>query len=307
MHLYLFSSFVLSDVDVCFVHQESHKTAHLKDASSCIKGSLEFITINRKSPFACVDGRNDKREATTFGGSLAEFMLSLSSISKLSSSISYDVSRVMSDYLNNGSALYLHTDDDAISALQEDLLELGYTDVDIHNPAEDVQPILLDMLSQNPKYTGCGHIRLLQTDPRYYADSVLIGEVIRFFYHYLWEGHWEENMFFSVLHGRHSEERVVVVSSRDLDDDNPSVPAFCPFHDNHSSFVYHKDLVQKLRKSNSKWFGTYFDVDEDLLLEQMNILGNFWAKLTLNRLAKGLAVYELEVVDQNVKSLCSRF
>ncbi|KAL0244987.1 hypothetical protein GEMRC1_009067 [Eukaryota sp. GEM-RC1] len=267
-----------------------------KDVSKFVSSTIKHIHVNTTSPFACVDGRNDKHQPGTFGGSLAEFILALISVSKLYPSKDLPVTSLMSEYLNSNNSLYFHSDDESMGYLEDHLHHLGYPDVDLHNPPSSLQPLLLDLLVNNPKFTGCGHIKLLMTDEKYGSHVNLVHDVITSFFTLYWKKFHSNAMYFSVLHGHHQETAVVVVSSKVSEAKTSVVPAFCPFHDNHSSFVYHKDLVQKLRKSNSKWFGAYFDIDQDLLLDQINLVGSFWAKLTLERLATGLAIYELEVL-----------
>ncbi|KAL0213817.1 hypothetical protein P9112_006001 [Eukaryota sp. TZLM1-RC] len=240
--------------------------------------------------FDCVDGRNDlDHRIGTFGGSLGEFILAVSGLVKLQPfRKSLSVEAIMQEYLDADFQLYLHSDDHAVQDLHHYLQQQGYSDVDILNPPEDLQPLLLDLLS-DPQYIGCGHIKLLLLNPLHGADADIIIDSIRSFYNFFWARH--PNCHYHDLTGHHEEEAVLLVSSSDL----KNVPTFKFRTSEYSTFIYHKDAASILRARNAKFFSKHFDINADLLFTQISVLATYWGDLTVFNLANDLTLYEVNV------------
>ncbi|KAL0213792.1 hypothetical protein P9112_005976 [Eukaryota sp. TZLM1-RC] len=239
--------------------------------------------------FDCVDGRNDlSGRMGAFGGNLGEFILALHCVQLHQPVESIQVFDLMKDYLNCGLPLYFHSDDHHTKLVVNSLHQLGHHDVDPSNPRDNDKPVLLDYLS-DPDYLGCGHIKAILYDAAYGADQCMAKESIRSFYKLLWNSH--PRCHYEELQGQHQENGVVIVHSSDLS----AVPTIRFRTSNNSVFVFHCDAVAILRYQTASFFADLFNLNRDVLFHDIEDMGQKWANLTLDVLAPGLSLFELDV------------
>jgi hypothetical protein len=216
-------------------------------------------------------------------------------------------------------AFYLHSDSHAVTKLlntarQHDDLQnyvatISGTDIDVdaidtflrcksHNHHEALLELLVD-----PRFIGCGHVRLMSQFPEEYGVRPgLVTDFLRAFFTMWWDGSPE--LYFTVLGGEHNEAAVLQVIM-----DKPVwtysripllSPSFIVDGTPKQMFVNHPEVIAFMR-SQIATFLTTLDSSHPahLPVEQVatfnatiTSLGSQAAGATLQHLAAGLPIFQ---------------
>jgi len=255
----------------------------------------------------CVDGRNPGCVAGAPGGNAGLLVLLLASLEEVTGRglSAGDVRALFEQYRNHFGTFYLHSDQPALLALGRALHGEPHRGGDavqppgaealearVRNPPEVLRPHLLELVSM-PAHVGCGHLRLLLSEPgAYRARAELTTGVIRAFFQALWEG--DEAMLFDVLPGDHHEEAVVQVHA-----DAPELLVACPHYGAMELFVHHPDAVAWMQERQARFAAEEGWIPADQvprLLAVQERLGALQLQATLERLAPGLPVFDLHLL-----------
>jgi len=279
---------------------------------------------------ACVDGRNPGCVAGAPGGNAGLLVLLLASVEELTDRIfdEAEVKALFQRYLQRFGHFYLHSDRPALAALGGALPE-GYNpedpsgdpsgdpsvsagstpagDGDADADPEDVESAALEAWLRDPpaalrarllellvvpEHVGCGHLRLLLSEPLIYqARPELTATVIETFFEALWTG--DERVIFEVLPGDHHEEAVVQIHAG-----APELLVACPHYGAMEFFVHHPDAVgwvEMLQALFAAQEGWILPDQVQRLMEVQERLGNHQLQATLERLAPGLPVFDVHL------------
>lgn len=265
---------------------------------------LPVERLRQDLTLGCVDGRNPGCVAGAPGGNAGLLVLLLASLEELTGRVldGAEVKAFFQRYLDHFGHFYLHSDRPALVALGRALsaehTDPGGVDGDpgtleafLHAPPEALRPLLLELLVV-PANVGCGHLRLLLSEPSVYrARTGLTAGVIQAFFEALWAG--DERVIFDVLPGDHHEEAVVRIhaGAREL-------LVACPHYGALELFVHHPDAVgwvetlQALFAAEEGWVGMR---QLPRLMEVQERLGTHQLQATLERLAPGLPVFDVHL------------
>ncbi|MCA9650880.1 MAG: rhodanese-like domain-containing protein [Myxococcales bacterium] len=276
-------------------------------------------TLMLQGTQACVDGRDARAIVGTPGGDAGELVLALAA-SEAMSGRSFDadeVAQIFSAYLDGFGHFYLHSDDDALYALLDDLAHEhpdaglpGHEDHEaamalLRSPPPELREAVLRRLS-DPRFVGCGHLRLMLQHPDQYGTRrELVAAVIEAFYRALWGGHPALELV--VLHGHHHESAVLEVRL-DLPRVRPysRIPLVSPRLGDTELFVSHPQVAHFVRRQNASFLLEQVPLlqgaglDEASFLARLDELADRQANATLGHLADGLPHYTVEFHGQAV-------
>jgi rhodanese-related sulfurtransferase len=267
---------------------------------------LPMDRLRQDLSLGCVDGRNPGCVAGAPGGNAGLLVLLLASLEEVTGQplSPGDVRTVFEQYRRHFGTFYLHSDQPALLALGRALHGAPHRGGDtgrlpgadaleglVRNPPEALRPHLLELVSM-PAHVGCGHLRLLLSEPgAYRARPELTTGVIRAFFQALWEG--DDAMLFDVLPGDHQEEAVVQVHA-----DAPELLVACPHYGAMELFVHHPDAVAWMQERQARFAaeeGWILAEQVPRLLAVQQRLGALQLQATLERLAPGLPVFDLHL------------
>lgn len=261
--------------------------------------------LEREVHIGCVDGRHTGCVAGAPGGNAGLLIILLAAWERLYGPLRPDqVETLFLQYLNRFGTFYLHTDETAQAALAEWLGLEGYAPADVDalvlNPPPALRERFLEGLLM-PEHTGCGHLRLMMTQPeRYEIRHDLILNVLRAFFRTLWRG--DARLVFDILQGRHEERGVIRMHVHDAEDsgltpDSPFISA-CPHHRDVEVFVYHPNAVAYLQEQQVHFLHDLQWIDSSdvpLLHETQAALQELHLSSTLQTLAGHLPVFDVHV------------
>lgn len=269
---------------------------------------------------ACVDGRETNPVVGNPGGDvsrLAEAVIAVGAVAGRHFNPG-EILKVFDWYLSHIGRFYMHTDEHAMHHLAEFLNE-GYgakrmggkkfhTAAEMYNFVTNPDPRLQVFLSRyllDPRFVGCGHMKLMMTKPEQYgmSEKVLRSLSVAFF-----DTMWNVparagQLAYPMLPGDHKEGAVVsiVIPTEELTDQT-LIPMVAPTDGKISMFVNHPQVVQYLNKKVAyllaKEGGSLIkdlDVDPNAVVAHMEHLQNEGVRQTVSALAWGLPVYTFEM------------
>lgn len=269
---------------------------------------------------ACVDGRETKPVVGNPGGDvsrLAEAVIAVGSVAGRQFNPG-EILKIFDWYLSHVGRFYMHTDDHAMHSLAEFLNE-GYgakrmggkkfhTAAEMYHFVTNPDPRLQVFLSRyllDPRFIGCGHMKLMMTKPHQYgmSEKVLRSLSVAFF-DMMWNMPDKAvKLAYPSLPGDHKEGAVVniVIAHEELTD-KTLVPMVAPTDGKISVFVNHPQVVQYLNKKvayllakEGKSVIKDLDVDPEAVVAHMEHLQNEGVRQTVSSLAWGLPVYTFEM------------
>ncbi|MCA9624899.1 MAG: rhodanese-like domain-containing protein [Myxococcales bacterium] len=260
---------------------------------------------------ACVDGREQGAVIGTPGGDAGELLLLLATYEKVTGQeLDQDaVRRFFLAHVSGFGRFYLHSDDHALDNLKDALtadprfasvanLPTGAL---LEQPPVELRAALLEHLRQ-PANIGCGHLRLVASNPEEYGvRTALTEELLDVFFDELW--HDPEQTEFVVLHGDHHEEGVLSVSLPQKVEPFDNLPAIPPLLGGRSFFIHHPQTADFVRQQQVRflfertpWLTESLQkagVDEAAYTKALGELAGRQLHATLQHLARELPVYEV--------------
>ena len=259
---------------------------------------------------ACVDGRDAHAIVGTPGGDAGELIVALASVERIRGRplAKADVERLFDAYLDAFGHFYMHTDRHALATLLDavaaDHPDAVVPDADDHrasldfvrDPPLELRPSLLRGLV-DPETVGCGHLRLMLSDPQTYeVRSELTATVLRTFFRRLWSRH--PALEYVVLEGGHAESAVVTVT---LDAEEvhafSRIPLVSPRIDDTEIFVNHPQVARFIRRENVAFLLEELPlvgVDGQTFYDALDELAERQLASTLEALAPSLPHYRVE-------------
>lgn len=269
---------------------------------------------------ACVDGRETNPVIGNPGGDvsrLAEAVIAVGAVAGRHFNPG-EILKVFDWYLSHMGRFYMHTDEHAMHHLAEFLNE-GYgvkrmggkkfhTAQEMYNFVTNPDPRLQVFLSRyllDPRFVGCGHMKLMMTKPAQYgmSEKVLRSLSVAFF-----DTMWNVperagQLAYPMLPGDHKEGAVVsIVIPKEELTDKTMIPMVAPTDGKVSVFVNHPQVVQYLNKKvayllakDGKNIIKDLDVDPEAVMTHMEQLQNEGVRQTVSALAWGLPVYTFEL------------
>lgn len=269
---------------------------------------------------ACVDGRETNPVIGNPGGDvsrLAEAVIAIGAVAGRHFNPG-EILKVFDWYLSHMGRFYMHTDEHAMHHLAEFLNE-GYgvkrmggkkfhTAQEMYNFVTNPDPRLQVFLSRyllDPRFVGCGHMKLMMTKPAQYgmSEKVLRSLSVAFF-----DTMWNVperagQLAYPMLPGDHKEGAVVsIVIPKEELTDKTMIPMVAPTDGKVSVFVNHPQVVQYLNKKvayllakDGKNIIKDLDVDPEAVMTHMEQLQNEGVRQTVSALAWGLPVYTFEL------------
>jgi hypothetical protein len=260
---------------------------------------------------SCVDGREDHAVVGTPGGDAGELLLALATVEDLTGKElgEGDIVTLFDAYVESFGRFYFHSDEHALEHLRHALeADPRFAGVRLPpgpealtkflaRPPVPLREALLEHVLA-PKNVGCGHLRLLLSDPEAYGVRIGLAQALgRVVFRLLWTQ--PEAIDFVVLRGEHAEEAVVNVTLPGEVHAYTNVPAIPPKIGGHSVFVNHPQVAAFVRKQHAHFLfeelpmlrssGRPIAEFEQVLAEKADKqLG-----LTVGALASGLPVFEL--------------
>lgn len=269
---------------------------------------------------ACVDGRETSPVVGNPGGDvsrLAEAVIAVGAVAGRHFNPG-EILKIFDWYLGHIGRFYMHTDEHAMHHLAEFLNE-GYgakrmggkkfhTSQEMYNFVTNPDPRLQVFLSRyllDPRFVGCGHMKLMMTKPAQYgmSEKVLRSLSVAFF-----DTMWNvpekaSQLAYPMLPGDHKEGAVVniVIPYEELTEDT-LIPMVAPTNGKISMFVNHPQVIQYLNKKvayllakEGKTIIKDLDVDPEAVVTHMEQLQNEGVRQTVSALAWGLPVYTFEM------------
>lgn len=269
---------------------------------------------------ACVDGRDTQPVVGNPGGDvsrLAEAVIAVGAVAGRHFNPG-EILKIFDWYLSHIGRFYMHTDEHAMHHLAEFLNE-GYgakrmggkkfhTASEMYNFVCNPDPRLQVFLSRyllDPRFVGCGHMKLMMTKPEQYgmSEKVLRSLSVAFF-----DTMWNmperaAQLAYPMLPGDHKEGAVVsiVIETEELTD-KTLIPMVAPTDSKISMFVNHPQVVQYLNKKvayllakEGKTIIKDLVVDPDAVVAHMEHLQSEGVRQTVSALAWGLPVYTFEM------------
>ncbi len=287
------------------------------------KGTVRWVKLGEllNSEYdACVDGRATNPIVGNPGGDvsrLAEAIIAVGAVAGRHFNPG-EILKVFDWYLGHVGQFYMHTDEHAMHHLAEFLNE-GYgakrmggkkfhTASEMYNFVTNPDPRLQVFLSRyllDPRFIGCGHMKLMMTKPEQYgmSEKVLRSISVAFF-DTMWNvPEKSAQLAYPCLPGDHKEGAVVnIVIPTETLTENTMVPMVAPTDGKISMFVNHPQVVQFLNEKVAyllaKEGGAVIkdlDVDPDAVVAHMEHLQNEGVRQTVSALAWGLPVYTFEM------------
>ena len=269
---------------------------------------------------ACVDGRETNPVVGNPGGDvsrLAEAVIAVGAVAGRHFNPG-EILKIFDWYLSHVGRFYMHTDEHAMHHLAEFLNE-GYgakrmggkkfhTASEMYNFVTNPDPRLQVFLSRyllDPRFVGCGHMKLMMTKPEQYgmSEKVLRSLSVAFF-DTMWNVPERSKLLaYPMLPGVHKEGAVVsiVIPEEELTE-KTMVPMVAPTDGKISIFVNHPQVVQFLNKKVAyllaKEGGSVIkdlNVDPAAVVAHMEHLQGEGVRQTVSSLAWGLPVYTFEM------------
>ena len=286
-------------------------------------GVVKWIALGDllKSEFdACVDGRETNPIVGNPGGDVSRLAEAVIAVGKVAGRHFNpgEILKVLDWYVSKVGTFYMHTDEHAMHHLAEFLNE-GYgaarmggkkfhSATEMYNYVTNPDPrdqVFLSRYLLDPRFVGCGHMKLMMTKPEQYgmSEKVLRSLSVAFF-DMLWNvPDKAKQLVYRCLPGDHREGAVVniVISTSELTD-TTMVPMVAPTDGKLSIFVNHPQIVQYLNKKvayllakEGKSIVKNLDVDPTAVEAHMEHLQNEGVRQTVSALAWGLPVYTFEM------------
>lgn len=269
---------------------------------------------------ACVDGRETNPVVGNPGGDvsrLAEAVIAVGAVAGRHFNPG-EILKIFDWYLGHVGRFYMHTDDHAMHHLAEFLNE-GYgakrmagkkfhTASEMYNFVINPDPRLQVFLSRyllDPRFVGCGHMKLMMTKPAQYgmSEKVLRSLSVAFF-DTMWNVPEKAGQLaYPCLPGDHKEGAVVsiVIPNEELTD-KTMIPMVAPTDGKISMFVNHPQVVQYLNKKVAYLLAKEgntiikdLNVDPEAVMTHMEQLQSEGVRQTVSALAWGLPVYTFEM------------
>lgn len=269
---------------------------------------------------ACVDGRESSPVVGNPGGDvsrLAEAVIAVGAVAGRHFNPG-EILKIFDWYLSHVGRFYMHTDEHAMHHLAEFLNE-GYgakrmggkkfhTAAEMYNFVTNPDPRLQVFLSRyllDPRFVGCGHMKLMMTKPEQYgmSEKVLRSLSVAFF-DTMWNVPERSKLLaYPMLPGDHKEGAVVNIVIQDEElTEKTMVPMVAPTDGKTSIFVNHPQVVRFLNKKVAyllaKEGGSVikdFNVDPSAVVSHMEHLQGEGVRQTVSSLAWGLPVYTFEM------------
>lgn len=269
---------------------------------------------------ACVDGRETNPVIGNPGGDvsrLAEAVIAVGAVAGRHFNPG-EILKIFDWYLSHVGRFYMHTDEHAMSHLAEFLNE-GYGakrmgGKKFHSSAEMYQyvcnpdprqQVFLSRYLLDPRFVGCGHMKLMMTKPEQYgmSEKVLRSLSVAFF-DTMWNvPERSKYLAYPMLAGEHKEGAVVsiVIPEEELTE-KTLVPMVAPTDGKISIFVNHPQVIRFLNKKVAyllaKEGGNVIkdlNVDPAAVVTHMEHLQGEGVRQTVSSLAWGLPVYTFEM------------
>lgn len=263
---------------------------------------------------SCIDGREEAPVLGTPGGDAGELVLSLAALEQL---LGHPldpawIATIFDRYVDDFGRFYLHTDLHAIERLAAALRAdprtapatatwRGHEDVRafVRSPPQAMEEALLEHLVA-PENVGCGHIRLMITQPsRYGVREGLVSDVLRAAFRRGWRR--PELLEYAILDGEHEERGVLEVQIEHAVHAHTLVPMVAPHVGTRELFVLHPQVTAFVRAENA-WFlveqlapAEAARVDAAALRSRITALGARQLAATVASLAPHLPHYRLRI------------
>lgn len=286
-------------------------------------GVVKWISLGEllKSEFdACVDGRETNPIIGNPGGDvsrLAEAVIAVGAVAGRHFNPG-EILKIFDWYVSKVGRFYMHTDEHAMHHLAEFLNE-GYgarrmggkkfhTSYEMYNYVINPDPrqqVFLSRYLLDPRFVGCGHMKLMMSKPAQYgmSEKVLRSLSVAFF-DMMWNvPEKSKQLVYPCLPGDHKEGAVVniVIADEELTE-KTMVPMVAPTDNKISMFVNHPQVVKYMNKQvayllakEGKSLIKDLEVDPDAVLLHMEHLQNEGVRQTVSALAWGLPVYTFEL------------
>lgn len=287
------------------------------------KGVVRWVKLGEllKSEYdACVDGRESNPIVGNPGGDvsrLAEAVIAVGAVAGRQFNPG-EILKIFDWYLTHVGQFYMHTDEHAMHHLAEFLNE-GYgakrmggkkfhTASEMYNYIKNPDPrqqVFLSRYLLDPRFVGCGHMKLMMTNPQLYgmSEKVLRSISVAFF-DTMWNVPEKSSLLaYPCLAGDHKEGAVVnmVIGDKELTDET-MIPMVAPTDGRVSMFVNHPQVVQYMNEKVAyllaKEGGSVIkdlEVDPEAVVAHMEHLQNEGVRQTVSSLAWGLPVYTFEM------------
>lgn len=292
--------------------------SHLGDTGAIRWIRLAAFLVHGKR--SCVDGRDDHGVVGTPGGDAGEFVLSLAALEKLTGQNVSDeaISSLLHAWVDAFGRFYMHTDENALDALIDDLRQGEITGPVVANidhpndwraflakPPEGVRDAVIDKLI-TPSNVGCGHLKLILLHPDAYGVRPgLVPSFLRAWFHLRWGG--ATDLEYVVLAGGHAEGAVLQVTVEDDLWSLSPIPMVAPFSEDTQVFVNHPQVVDFLREQTAHFMVRHgaraglTTPSHAELLGAMRDLAGVQMGETLSRLASGLPIFEASFSTDGVE------
>lgn len=269
---------------------------------------------------ACVDGRELNPVVGNPGGDvsrLAEAVIAVGAVAGRHFNPG-EILKIFDWYMSHVGRFYMHTDEHAMQHLAEFLNE-GYGakrmgGKKFHSASEMYnyvcnpdprQQVFLSRYLLDPRFVGCGHMKLMMTKPEQYgmSEKVLRSLSVAFF-DTMWNvPERSKHLAYPMLAGDHKEGAVVSIVIPEVElTDETLVPMVAPTDGKISIFVNHPQVVRFLNKKVAyllaKEGGSVIkdlNVDPSAVVAHMEHLQNEGVRQTVSALAWGLPVYTFEM------------
>ncbi len=269
---------------------------------------------------ACVDGRETTPIVGNPGGDvsrLAEAIIAVGAVAGRHFNPG-EILKIFDWYLTHVGMFYMHTDEHAMHHLAEFLNE-GYgakrmagkkfhTPAEMYNFVTNPDPRLQVFLSRyllDPRFIGCGHMKLMITKPEQYgmSEKVLRSLSVAFF-DTMWNVPEKSSLLaYPCLPGDHKEGAVVNIVIKGIElTEKTLIPMVAPTDGKISMFVNHPQVVQFMNEKvayllakEGKSVIPDLDVDPDAVVAHMEHLQSEGVRQTVSALAWGLPVYTFEM------------
>jgi len=271
-------------------------------------------TLLGANTVSCIDGREEAPVLGTPGGDAGELVLSLAALEQLlGRPLDPDwITAIFDRYVDAFGRFYLHTDRHAIERLADALRDdprtaataatwRGPEDIRafVRSPPPAMEEALLEHLVE-PSHVGCGHIRLMITQPsRYGVREGLVSDVLRAAFRRGWRR--PELLEYAILDGEHEERGVLEVQIEHAVHAHTLVPMVAPHVGTRELFVLHPQVTAFVRAENA-WFlveqlrpAEAARVDAAALRSQITALGARQLAATVASLAPHLPHYRLRI------------
>jgi rhodanese-related sulfurtransferase len=286
---------------------------HIGDSTAVRWVKLAAFLLHGKR--SCIDGRDDHGVIGAPGGDAGEMLLGLAAAERVRGRPfeAREVLHLLERHVDTFGRFYMHTDIDAMNRLIKDGLRKDDRVIPhlhgvfepqewrtwIHRPPPAARAALLSHLSR-PEHVGCGHLRFAMTDEAAYGvRSGLAQAFLEAFHTLRWAGAPE--LEFVVLGGDHLEAAVVnVVVDGELHTYS-RIPLVSPTVAGRQMFVNHPQVTAFLRREQAASLveaGVVAPREARALADTLDALGVQQATSTLQRLARGLPVFEVRFAHE---------